>query len=430
VVEKIEKRRRFLTMTQRVVTLLAITFAFTFLTTSVCTVAGQSVAVSRVVIPCKEEATPGRPTLKRREAAAETSAADATDRTINTEKCKPENPESVVADHSVSLSFEGLISTDETGLRRYLKEKHADRTVELTGNASYLESTSQLIREFLRSRGFRDATVTGRVDDPSADLLKATFVVNEGLRTSIAEYRFEGNKIFSSAELAQNINECMSKNRTDYYDPNVLDYCKHVLANVLRSRGYLQAKFGEPGLEESSGTLVVNILVDEGAIYRFGEIKIEGSKLFSPEKLKAMSPLRKGEIADGEKLSEWLYDKLKQLYGDHGYIQYTAEVTPEFKSGPSKSEGVVDLKVEIDEGRCFKVGKIKFAGEQLPDNLESMMLIHDCDVYNASLYEKSINNLNNSGLFEFVDKDKDADFRTNEEDGWVDITIKLKRKGQ
>jgi len=58
------------------------------------------------------------------------------------------------------------------------------------------------------------------------------------------------------------------------------------------------------------------------------------------------------------------------------------------------------------------------------------MLIHDCDVYNASLFEKSIDNLNNSGLFELVDKDKDADFRMNEEEGWVDITIKLKRKGQ
>jgi outer membrane protein assembly factor BamA len=121
---------------------------------------------------------------------------------------------------------------------------------------------------------------------------------------------------------------------------------------------------------------------------------------------------------------------LKQVYGEHGYIQYTAEVTPEFKSAPDKSEGVVDLEITIDEGRRFKVGKIKFAGEQLPDGLESMILIHSCDVYNASLYEKSIDNLNNSGLFEFVDKDKDADFRVNEEERWVEITIMLKRKRQ
>ena len=418
-------------MTQRLVTLLAVTFTLTFLAASVCTVAAQAVADSRVVIPCNEEKPPGKPTLKRRAPATEeTATADATDRSIKTEECKPENPANVVADQPVTLNFEGLIVTDEAELRKYVKVQRADRDREWARNASYFDITSQLIKEFLLSRGFRHATVTGRVDDTSADLRKATFVVSEGLRTSIAEYRFEGNKIFSATELAQNIRECMTKYRDDYYDSQVFDYCEHVLANFVRSRGYLQVKFGEPRLEESSGALVINIPVDEGALYRFGEIRIEGSSLFSPEKLKAMSPLRKGEIADGEKLSEWMYDKLKQLYGEHGYIQYTAEVTPEFKSGPDKSEGVVDLEITIDEGRRFKVRKIKFAGEQLPDNLESMLLIHEGDVYNASLYEKSINNLNNSGLFEFVDKDKDADFNTNEEEGWVDITIKLKRKGQ
>jgi outer membrane protein insertion porin family len=418
-------------MTQRVVILLAVTFTLTFLTASVCTVAAQAVADSRVVIRAMRRSLPENLRLNvARQPPKEPRRQTQQTRSIKSEKCKPENPESVVADQPVTLSFEGLISTDETQLRRYLKEQHADRTGELIGNSSYLESTSQHIKEFLLSRGFRHATVTGRVDDTGADLRKATFIVNEGSRIAIAEYRFEGNSVFATAELAQNIKECMTRYRADYYNPQVFDYCKHVLTNFVKSRGYLRAEFGEPRLEESSAALVITLPVDEGALYRFGEIKIEGSSLFSPEKLRAMSPLRKGEIADGEKLSEWLYDKLKQLYGEHGYIQYTAEVTPEFKSGPNKSDGVVDLEITIDEGRCFKVGKIKFAGEQLPDNLESMMLIHGCDVYNASLFEKSIDNLNNSGLFELVDKDKDADFRTNEEEGWVDITIKLKRKGQ
>ena len=415
-------------MTQRVVVLLAVTFIVTFLPASVCTASAQAVEVSRVVVPCREETTPGRPTLKRRVVnAEETTAENANDAATKTEKCKPEASENVTSDQPVTLSFEGLISTDETELRSYLKERHADRTGELTG--VYFESTSQHIKEFLLARGFRHAKVTGRAGETSANLREATFVVSEGSRTSITEYRFEGNKAFSTAELTQTIRQCMTKYRPDYYDPQVLDYCKYVLANFVRRRGYLQAKFGEPRLEESPGAVMINFSVEEGVIYRIGEVKIEGSSLFSPDDLKGMIPLRKGEIVDGEELSEWLYDKLKQSYGEHGYIQYTAEVTPEFKSAPNKSEGVVDLEITIDEGGCFKVRKIKFVGEQLPDNLESMMLIHEGDVYNASLYEKSIDYLNNSSLFEFIDKDKDADFHSNEEDPWVDITIKLKRKG-
>jgi hypothetical protein len=44
-------------MTQRLVTLLAVTFTLTFLTASVCTVAAQAVADSRVVIPAMREAS-------------------------------------------------------------------------------------------------------------------------------------------------------------------------------------------------------------------------------------------------------------------------------------------------------------------------------------------------------------------------------------
>jgi outer membrane protein insertion porin family len=418
-------------MTQRVVTLLTITFTLILLTAAVFTVSAQAVATSRIIIPCEDEITPGRPTLKRRAVTCEESAAESVKATgPRIEDCKPENPESVAAGQPVTLNFEGLLSTDESELRKYLKEKRADRAGELSGNSSYLESTSQIIKEFLLRRGYRHAVVTGRVEEASPNPRTATFVVNEGLRTSVAEYRFHGNKVFSTADLGQKISECMAGYRRDYYDPEVFDYCKHSLTNFVKSRGYLQAEFGEPTLEETSTSVVITIPVNEGAIYRFGEIKIEGSSLFSPEKLRAMSPLRKGEIADGEKLSEWLYEGLKKLYGEQGYIQYTAEVQPEFKLPGDKSEGAVDLEITIDEGKRFKVHRIKFVGEQLPDNLESTMLIHDCDVFNASLFEKSIGLLNNLGLFEFIDKDKDADFRSNEEEGQVDISIKLRRKAQ
>jgi hypothetical protein len=138
-------------MTQRVVILLAVTFTLTFLTASVCNVAAQAVAVSPLVIPCNEETPPGKPTIKRRAPATEeTATANATDRSINTEKCKPENPESVAADQPVTLSFEGLLSTDEAEIRNYIKVQRAERARELIGNASYLESTSQLIKEYLQ----------------------------------------------------------------------------------------------------------------------------------------------------------------------------------------------------------------------------------------------------------------------------------------
>ena len=63
-------------MTQRVVTLFAVTFLLTFLPASVCTASAQAVEVSGVVVPCREETTPGRPTLKRRVVNAEETTVE------------------------------------------------------------------------------------------------------------------------------------------------------------------------------------------------------------------------------------------------------------------------------------------------------------------------------------------------------------------
>jgi outer membrane protein assembly factor BamA len=139
-------------------------------------------------------------------------------------------------------------------------------------------------------------------------------------------------------------------------------------------------------------------------------------------------PIKTGAIANGELLSKWLYQDLKQAHGEQGYVQYTAEVTPEFRTTP-KGEGVVDLAITIDSGPQFKVRRIGFAGQNLPNNLSDLMLIHDGDLYNQLLLEKTIETLNNTGLFDLIDKERDADFHTNDEEGLVDIVIKVTRKG-
>ena len=142
-----------------------------------------------------------------------------------------------------------------------------------------------------------------------------------------------------------------------------------------------------------------------------------------------MLSLQKGDSANGEELSRWLFEELKKLYGENGYIQYTAEVTPEFSQASHKSVGIVDLQVNIDEGKRFRLFRVRFVGDVLEENtLREAMLLHDGDVYSQTLFEKSIDRLNDTGLFESIDKDKDADFRTNEEEGLVDIVIKLTKR--
>src|SRR5258705_2964723 len=51
-------------------------------------------------------------------------------------------------------------------------------------------------------------------------------------------------------------------------------------------------------------------------------------------------------------------------------------------------------------------------------------------IYNQSAWEYSIIKLNQLGYFEPIDKDKDADFRTNEEEATVDLNLKVSERGR
>jgi outer membrane protein insertion porin family len=62
--------------------------------------------------------------------------------------------------------------------------------------------------------------------------------------------------------------------------------------------------------------------------------------------------------------------------------------------------------------------------------LRREVLINEGDIYNQNYFEFSVTRLNQLGYFNPIDKDKDADFRTNEEEGQVDVTVKVQEKGR
>ena len=113
-----------------------------------------------------------------------------------------------------------------------------------------------------------------------------------------------------------------------------------------------------------------------------------------------------------------------------GFIEYAAELNPTFKNNPrNASEGIVDFEVTIDEGKRFTLRSISFIGDNLPEKeLRDLLLTREGDIYNQRLYEESIDKLNDSGWLEPLHKDKNADFRTNEEEGTIEIAIKVQKR--
>jgi outer membrane protein assembly factor BamA len=113
-----------------------------------------------------------------------------------------------------------------------------------------------------------------------------------------------------------------------------------------------------------------------------------------------------------------------------GFIRYSAEPIPTFKSNPRNAkEGIVDLIISIEEGKRFTLRSLTLIGDNMSEKeFGESFLIRVGDFFNQKLFEESIKKLNDSGSFEPLDKDRDADFRTNEEEGTVEIEIKLRKR--
>ncbi|HEU4875126.1 MAG TPA: outer membrane protein assembly factor BamA [Pyrinomonadaceae bacterium] len=355
------------------------------------------------------------------------------------------------------LQFEGLKSVQESDVLKAFRERRVGVSKEATYDPVKTRNAMRVIRELLAEGGHPNATVEEQTEEVSATSLAVTFVINEGDRVRVVEVQFEGNTIFSDGQLRsamKYVKEAGLITRfkgSDILHREKLEYDLRAVDNYMRSKGYLQARHGEPRVESVGPRrtgfpilplpflssvdegLRITVPIVEGKVYRLGEFKVEGNSIFSEDQIRAVIGLNKGDIADGEKVSKGLFENLKKFYGQQGFIEYTAEPVPTFKDNPANpNEGVVDFTVTIDEGKQFSLRRLEFVGNTFTrDNvLRREVLINEGDIYNDVYWEYSVVKLNQLGYFNPIDKDKDVDRRTNDEEAQVDLVLKVSERGR
>jgi outer membrane protein insertion porin family len=355
------------------------------------------------------------------------------------------------------LTFEGLKSIAESDVLKAFRERRVGVSKESIYDPVKVRNAIRVIKELLAAHGHPNATVEERQEEVSATSRALTFVVREGERVRVVEIQFEGNTDFSDGKLRgamKYVKEAGLITRfrgEDILDREKLETDLRLVDNYMRSKGYLQARHGEPRVESvgprrtgfpilpipflssTDEGLRITVPILEGKVYRLGDLKVEGNSIFSEAQIRSVVGLNKGDIADGERISKALFENLKKYYGSQGFIEYTAEPVPTFKDNPQNpNEGIVDFVVTIEEGKQFTLRRLEFIGNTFTrDNvLRREVLINEGDIYNQGNWEFSVIKLNQLGYFNPIDKDKDADFRTNEEEATVDINLKVSERGR
>ena len=362
------------------------------------------------------------------------------------------------------LQFSGLKAVQESDVLKAFREKRAGVSKESVYDPVKAKNATRILRELLAAKGYPNAKVDVKEEEVSATSVAVTFDIDQGNRSRIVDIEFEGNEHFKDGELRnalQLVKETGLVSRFKGEDILNLEKLQYDLQKNVKSymfsKGYFQARIGEPQvvglgykrtglpvigslplplISSKDDTLKIIVPVTEGKLFRVGDIKVEGNSIFSEQQILNYIGLKKGEIADGKRLQDAVYDDkigLKSAYGQQGFLQFNAEYDPQFKDNPANpDEGIVDITITIDEGKQFTLRRLEFTGNTFTRDrvLRREFLINEGDIYNSRSVEYSVARLNQTQYFDPIDKDQDIETRTDEEQGDVDLIVKVKEKGR
>ena len=97
-----------------------------------------------------------------------------------------------------------------------------------------------------------------------------------------------------------------------------------------------------------------------------------------------------------------------------------------------EAKKTITLNIDIDEGKQFFVSRIEFTGNSITwDKVIRLELqLEEGQQYNSQAWDLSILRLNQLGYFDTLKADQDSESRLNNDDGTVDLLLKLKEKGK
>lgn len=360
-----------------------------------------------------------------------------------------------------SINYKGNKSVSESDILDAYKDRKVDLTVESRFDPTKIKRAEVVVQQLLAEHGHMFATVKPTYEKiPATNSVALTFNIDEGPKVKVGHITIQGNHAFSATRIVRSMRNSrpiaiplgfadinlFSKT----YDKDKLDEDIGVgIYGLYQNHGYFRINVGDPVLKtiktEKGGIpgpwpLIgrkrsirtdITLPIEEGARYRMGRLIIRSANLdenlyFKPEFLESIFPVKKGQILDVSKIRKSIDDYTK-LYGDYGFIDFTANPVPEVDDATK----TVNWTIDFDQQKQFYVRRIEFSGNTTTRDkvIRREILLDEGSLFNDRLWELSILRLNQLGYFDEIKKEN-ADLKRDTRAGMVDITLKVHEKGK
>lgn len=259
---------------------------------------------------------------------------------------------------------------------------------------------------------------------------------------STVEIVFEGNTILSTKELFNELNKCpinIQASENEQSLKSAINYCfRKTVLESLWSLGYLKAVFSdtdEIAITKFRGITKAVVKIDEGKRYRIGDVQTLDLKPLFKEKFESMFSLKKGGIANGLVIRDLIFNKLRKTFDEKGFSQADFYIEPEFLERIDETEGIVNYKISVDEGKKYRIGEITFTGDNIISEkfLLGILNLREGQVYREIDIIIALKKLNELKMFDEIEYEnkggsstwRNIFFTTNEDDKLIHIEFTL-----
>ncbi len=275
---------------------------------------------------------------------------------------------------------------------------------------SKVRRDTQRILELYKRMGRYSAQVEPKIIKRSQNRLDLVFEINEGQPTYIRKIDFIGNHAFTATELEE---EMLSKENRwyrlftsmDTYDPDRFAYDRELLRRFYLEHGYMDFNIISSSSELSPNRedFYVTIVLDEGARYKIGKVKIVSElKGLDANSIKGVVSVKPGHWFNNVKVEDSELNLINAV-GAKGFP--FVDVSSSLKK--RKGKDIVDVTFFIKEGQHLFIDKIDITGNSRTQDsvIRREFRFGEGDAYSPSKIRRSKQRIENLNYFDRVTMD-------------------------
>ena len=299
-----------------------------------------------------------------------------------------------------------------------------------------IASTKQKVRAFFVNKGYMDTKVQiSKEAIPKMDNSIALLIdINKGSKIRVKEINISGNNSIKTWKLRRTFKETKRRRwwnpfNNGKFDEDNFEKDKKALLAKYNEKGYRDAKIIKDSMYRVSDKRVnVDVVIDEGRKYYFGNITWVGNTKYTTARLNKELGIRKGDVFDQSQLDSKLFMNpngfdISSLYMDDGYLFFN--ITPVEVNVKKDS---IDLEMRIYEGKQATINKVTVTGNTKTND---RVIVREIRTRPGQLFKRSdiIRSQRELSQLGYFDPEKMGVTPTpNQATGMVDIDYQVEEK--